>query len=414
MTRTTAAHTRVLAPSESVSSPARNTIRMAVHCSGPLAPDILRRAWKLVGHEDPGLAGTLRHLDGAYVFEPSQDRAGLVKQVEEIPDGERLTAHLTLDELDCVAALEICTVGEDSHIVSLLMRHSLADGKHGLHVLDRLWKLYTELTEGSEPTVLEPIVSGSLEASLGGRRIPKGTRREPEPGAPAVYRSAPDWDGTRLSGLEHGRVRLTTGETEQLVRSCKERSMSLHGVVSAAVLLSLSRSRTDLHRFDLTSVINVRPHMDPPLHPIEGTYILGYSVSTVDVTLYSDVDSIAKAVVDNLRADLQSGAAQTSSVDNAGLQNAGAVPTMLSNLGVVPEFSHPENIVFTDFSAWNEMDLARPGSPDVLAAYGNMLVASTFAGRLGIDLFHGREMFPDGWSAAQVRQITEILTSYAS
>ncbi|MEU6974052.1 hypothetical protein AB0A71_41320 [Kitasatospora aureofaciens] len=369
----------------------------------------------MVGHEVPGLAGTLRLSDGEYVFEPRPDRAGLVAHVEgEQPDFP-LTAHLTLDELDCVAALETRSTSADDHVVSLLVRHSLADGKHGLHVLSRLWELYTEMAEGSAaPALREPVVAGPLDAALKERTIPRGTPREFGTGSPAVYRTGEEWDGQHLSGLNHGCLRLSKEDTEQLVRRCKAQSLSLHGVLSAAVILSLSRSRTDLQAFDLTSVIDVRRHMEPPMHPIEGTTVLGYSTSTVDVTLHPDVDGIAKLITENLRIDLESGAAQESSVVNAGLENPGAVPTMLSNLGVVPPFPHPDGLVFTDFSAWNEMDLDNPGSPDVLTVYGNMLVASTFGGRLRVDLFHGNEMFPTGWTAAQVRQIEQILTEYAA
>jgi hypothetical protein len=405
---------RALSPSESVSSPARNTIRMAVDCRGPLAPDLLRRAWQLVGGEVPGLAGTLRHADGGYVFHPSQDRAGLVRWTDRNPTGDRLTAHLTLDELDCVAALEICRIDAESHVVSLLMRHSLADGRYGLYVLGRLWMLYTELVAGREPVLRAPVLARPLEAVLEGRHIPSGERRPLKPAAPAVYRSAPEWDGNRLSGLGHGCVRLGREDTERLVRRCKERSQSLHGVVSAAVLRSMSRSRPDLPAFALTSVVDIRPHVDPPVRATEGTYVLGYSVTTLDLMPDTDIDGIAKAVIENIRADLRSGAAQESSLVNAELRSTAAVPAMLSNLGVVPEFSRPEGLDMTDFRFWNEMDLESPGSPDVLAVYGHMITTSTFAGRLRVDLFHGHEMFPADWTAEQVRQIEETLIAYAA
>jgi len=404
---------RTLTPSESVSSPARNTIRLALHCVGPLDLTLLQRAWQLACHEAPGLAGTLRTAGETYVFHPDPGRGGLVRYTDEELAHFRTTAHRTLDELDCVSALEVRSPGRDQHVVSLLVRHSIADGRNALHALSRLWELYTAMAGGNpSPALREPVLAEPLETLYRDRQIPSGTPRQPDPAAPPVYLTGPDWDGQRLSGLRHGTVRLSAQDTELLRRRCSQQAATVHGVLSAAIVLSLSQSRPDLDAFDLTSIVDVRPHVAPPLGPLEGTYALGFSTSHLDMRLHSGIDGIAKVVIENMRADLESGAAQRSSISNADLRSAGAVPTMLSNLGTIPEFAHPDNLIHTDFSAWNEMDLSSAGSPDVLTVYGNMAVAGTFAGRLRMDLFHGNEMFPGDWTQAQVRQIREFLADY--
>jgi hypothetical protein len=404
---------RRLSGSERISSPARNTIRMAVHCTGPLDEARMRRAWEMVGREVPGLAGTLRRSGGDYVFVPLADRAGRLVHADGPATGDELSAHLVLDELDCVAALELAPAGEDAHVVSLLFRHSTADGRHGIEAFSRFWELYTELVEGTHaPAPRDPMHACSLEAALDERTIPDADGRAPDASSPPVYYGERDWDGKQLSGLRHGYLRLERSATDRLIRRCKADSISLHGAIAAAVILSLSESRADLHEFDLTTILDVRPHMDPPMHPLGGTTILGYSTSKVDVASDPDVVSIARIVLGNVQRDISSGSAQLSSVVNAELENGGAAPTTLSNLGVVQPFPHPPGLRFTDFSAWNEMDLANPGSPHVLPIYGNMIVASTFVGRLRLDFFHGHEMFPGGWTGAQVTQVQRILMAY--
>jgi phenolphthiocerol/phthiocerol/phthiodiolone dimycocerosyl transferase len=406
---------RVLAHSESVSAPSRNTMRASVNCTGPLDLALLRRAWEMVGREAPSLAGTLRVSGGDYVFHPEPERAGIVRYVEGGPGDFQLTAHRTLDELNYVSAMEVYSLGRDRHVVSLLARHSIADGRRFVHAMSRLWELYTAMVEGvPEPALRKPILGGPLETVLKDRKIPGGVLREQGPSAPPVYLTGKDWDGRHLSGLHHGTVRLDAENTRLLRHRCRAQRISRHGVLAAAVIMSLSQSRADLTSFDLTSVIDIRPYVDPPIHPLSSTSALGYSTSHVDMRIHPDLGSIAKLIMENLRADLQSGFAQVSSILNSDLQSIGAVPTMLSNLGIVRTFSHPDNLAITDLSGWNEMDLDTPGSPDVLAIYGNMITASTYDGQLRVDLFHGYEMFPCGWTAAQVRQIEHILTAYAA
>lgn len=404
---------RPLSPSESVSSPARNTIRLAVHCAGPLNLTLLQRAWQLACFEAPGLAGTIGKTEESYVFYPDSGRGGLIRYTEEELPSFPASAHLTLDELDCVCALEVHSPDRQRHVVSLLTRHSIADGRYGLHALSRLWDLYTAMAGGDQsPARREPVLAAPLEVLYLDHQVPDGTPRQASPLAPPVYLTSPDWDGQRVSRLRHATVRLSARETERLRHRSAQQGMSVHSVLSAAMVLSLSQSRPDLDAFDITSIVDVRPHVVPRLGPLEGTYALGLSTSHLDMRLHSGMEGMAKVIIENLRADIESGAVQRSSVSNAEMSSIGAVPTMLSNLGVVPDFAHPDDLAHTDFSAWNEMDLSNPGSPDVLAVYGNMAVACTFAGRLRVDLFHGEEMFPDGWTQAQARQIREILVGY--
>ncbi|MEA2231180.1 MAG: phenolphthiocerol/phthiocerol/phthiodiolone dimycocerosyl transferase [Solirubrobacteraceae bacterium] len=373
----------------------------------------MRLAWEMVGREVPGLGGTIRSSGGDYVFAARADRAGRLIHADGPPTGDELSAHLRLDELDCVAALELAPAGEDAHVVSLLFRHSIADGRHGIYAFSRFWELYTDLVGGNEaPATRDPMHACSLEAALDERTIPNAVARAPDVSSPPIYHGERDWDGKQLSGLCHGHLRLERSATDRLIGRCKADSTSLHGVISAAVILSLSESRADLREFDLTTILDVRPHIEPPMHPLGGTTILGYSTSKLDVVSNPDVVSIARIVLENLERDIRSGSAQASSVVNAELENAGATPTTLSNLGVVPTFAHPPGLRFTDFTAWNEMDITNPGSPHVLPVYGNMIVASSFGGRLRLDFFHGREMFPSDWTSAQVRQVQQILMTY--
>lgn len=402
---------RVLSNSESVSLPASNTIRLAVHCTGSLNSEHLKRAWMFVGREAPGLAGTISVREGRYVFHHDPEKAGLVTCKQRHEDD--LKGYLTLDELDAVAAIEICRIADDRHIVSLLVRHAIADGRYCLHAATRMWELYCELSDGIEPRLHPPILARPLEAILEERGFPQHSRRKPSISPLPVYYCAPMWEGRHLSKLCHSHVLLDRDMTHALSIRCKESSITMHGAIAASLVLSQRQSRTDLQSFSVSSIVDLRSRIEPQMHPIEGTYVLGYSTTEVDMRLYSDIVSIAKLIADNMKMDIQSGAAHESGIANADLQSNGAAPTLLSNLGVVPTFAHPEGLRFTDFTIWNEMNLATPGSSDLLTAYGNMLVAYTFDDRLRIDLFYGKEMFPNRWSETQASQMEHILTEFA-
>jgi phenolphthiocerol/phthiocerol/phthiodiolone dimycocerosyl transferase len=407
--------TRTLAPSEQVAAPARNTIRMTVHCDGQLEHHLLQRAWQMVGAELPGFAATLRNQGDDYLVRLCPERAGLLVRRAGTPEKFGLTGHRALDDLDCVAALEVTSATSHHHLVSLLVRHSVADGRHALHALRRIWQLYTQMAEShAEPALQSPVRARPLEDLLADHTAPQGTSRLLKPPAPPVYQCGAHWNSQHLSGLNHTSIRLSEQNTTRLLSRCAAASLSLHGVLAASLILAIGFGRPDLATIDLTSVIDVRPHLNPQVSAAEGTYILGFSTSQVDLADPVNLEDVARSVLGDIRADLESGAAQRSSVTNAELRSSGAVPTMVSNLGAVAMFDHPDSLTFTDFSAWNEMDLSQPGSRDVLAAYGNMVVGSTFAGRLRVDLFHGRELFPDDWNATQGRHLERLLTDYAA
>lgn len=389
---------RYLSPSESVSTPAHNTMRLAVRCHGNLDLPVLQDAWRTTHREFPGLMGTVRETgNGSLVFVPNCGRVGLIDYTDIHPDGERLTAHKVLDDFDTAAALQISTTGTE-HTVSLLLRHSIADGRYGIGVMERLWSVYTTLINGGEPTHEAHRVPMPLEILLEERTVPSGQARNLGDSSPAIYLHAPDPSNPNLRGLRHASVRLQEGHTKSLISLSKSTSTSMHSIIAAALVTSMAHVRNQATPIDLASVIDVRPHLIPPANATEVTYGLGVSLSTIPSAALSNMGTIARQITDDIRTDLESGIAQRSSTVNPDLSRRGSVPTMFSNLGRVPKFATPWDLVTSDFSAWNEMDLDNPGSTDLATTYGNMIVASSYGGRLRIDLFHGLGMFEDDWT----------------
>ncbi|MGL6234657.1 MAG: phthiocerol/phthiodiolone dimycocerosyl transferase family protein [Segniliparus sp.] len=409
---------RLLTPSESVSAPARNTIRFAAHCSGNLDIDALQRAWRLVCQENPGLAGAVRLAQDAndrYAFYPDIDRAGLVVCTDIPPQGGNLTAHRTLDDLDAAAALEVAT-GRNGHVVSLLMRHSIADGRLGVYALRRIWEIYCDLVESdprrpTDPVAESPTTARPLEELLKEHATPLG------PPCPMPARTHPA--GVKkhlveaLSGLRHGQFSLCRATTAALLDRCARDSTSVHGILAACALTALARYSDGSHSIALTSVIDVRPHMTPTVRAPEGTYTLGFATTALPAADADDLLLVAERVLSDIGSGLASGAVQRSSIGAATTESALPAPMMLSNLGAIAPFPTPAGLTVDDFSFWNEMDLSNPGGVGLCSVYGNMGYASSYNGRLRVDLFHGVEMFDASWTQNQIKQIESLLHQYA-
>ncbi|HFN0790198.1 TPA: hypothetical protein ACHB2C_004354 [Klebsiella variicola subsp. variicola] len=405
-------NTFILSDSESLSIPARNTIRATVTCHGLLDLNNLMNAWESLCREVQCLAGeiTFDCDSNKYLFCHVPSKGGKLKFSHS--NNIDYNGYSLLDDEKTVSLLEIYYDQKYTYKISLLLRHSIGDGRFCIHIMNKLWDYYCMICKGESIEEAETIYPHSLEYILETHSYNRSSHRKIKINDSPVYFSRDKWDGCFLSKISHTHLLFDKETTNHLAAKCKHDGITLHGAIAASIILSQYSIKKDTTIFYINTIIDLRSRVVPEVLPLSGSNILGYSVSEIDMLMNDNFIDIAKLIIENLHQDIHSGSAHESGLLSKSFDDKNIVPTLLSNIGVVPVFKHTEHISFTDFTIWNEMDLSSAGSTSLLAAYGNMTFAYSFNGCLRIDIFYGCEMFPPLWADKQILAIRKTLLKY--
>lgn len=404
--------TFVLSDSESISVPARNTIRTSIVCCGALDINNLRSAWQLICSEVQCLAGEIKFSSehNKYIFQHNQSKGGKVKLANL--NNNNLDGYRLLDKEEAVSILEISYESSNKYRISLLIRHAVGDGQFCVSVMSRLWDFYFKLCHNEQIELTTINCPKSLEDLLNTHTYQHGIHRKINLNNQAIYFSPEKWNGSFISELTHSYVLFNEEMTNRLYLKCKKDGITIHGAIAACLALSQHMHKKDISAFYINTIIDLRRWFSPKISSLTGGNILGYSVSEIDFRNNTNFINIATLIMKNLQKDIRSGAANESGIVSKNFNNKSIVPTLLSNVGVIPKFKHTDNLYFNDFTIWNEMDISSAGGPSLLAAYGNTVVSYIFDGRLRFDLFYGKEMFPEQWVIEQAITMKKILENY--
>lgn len=380
---------RRLAPSEEMFAAGEVFIGYVARVSGRLDLTALTAAFEAVVRAHPILRARIESsADGGRVFTATDAAPPIF-----VADGDPETP-LTAGKFDQrTGVCGLCVVRDrDTASVTLVIHHSIADAFHAFVIVTEFWAGYRDAVGADTP---EPPAHGfpePVEHLLAARGIEKMTL----PGA-ANASAAPQVPQPRddeYPALRTTRCLLTREETAALVALGHRENVTVHGLVSAALL----RTEAEIRELPLTGLlylysVDLRTRVSPEIDATEGTNVLGfanYLSPASDVTLVESARGISAA----LHAGLAAGIVQRTplSIPDMAAAPRPALPGVViaTNWGTIPPLPEQDELRIDDFHstmlAKPDLTGRRPQQPG-----GGTCVISTFDGRLSVEIHHPEE-----------------------
>ncbi|WP_078290362.1 hypothetical protein [Mycobacterium sp. D16R24] len=421
---------RVLSPSESVFVVSGATV--AQHCYGTGTLDDAALADALAGLVDlyPLLGGRIRMSRNGFElrFDPRARPAVIVQDVGDVDVGDYVVAGKSALPLGQVCALRVYRSGAKFR-VTFLLHHAIADADAAMAYLHDMWKLYAERVRrvnGVVRLVSAPPprpVPASAETLLRARGYAEPVSRPIMDLRPAYRGPESIWTALRPRRARRARLHLSVEQTDRLLDVGRAQGVTLNGLVSAALALAERElsGRSELS-VAISSFVNLRSRIDPPVAATAGTNVLGIAEMILDVSRGSDALDLARRVV----ADIHDGLRTTRIHDTAFVRGdirrvlslvrryfllvptAGLVPTFtaiqVTNWGRVSEFATPEGVDIHDFRCGVELHpmSAFIATRGIAMVEGRIYFVTSYNGRLSIDF---TDLVTATSSARRVEQI---------
>ncbi|MEV0339383.1 hypothetical protein AB0H49_10175 [Nocardia sp. NPDC050713] len=404
----TASVIRPLAPSEQMFAFGEVFVGYSTRVSGRLDLSALSTAFDAVVRAYPILGARLEATGtGGHVLVASPGAAPEISVVDGDP--EQLLAGAKFDQSVAVGALCVVRDG-DTASVTLVIHHSVADAYHSLAILGDLWSFYRAAAEG-RPLVAEvhpyPDPVEVLLAARGIEKFPNPAAAAPAPQSAAIPAAlAPDDIAPGYPMPQTTRCRLSEEATARLVDLGHREQVTMHGLVSAAILLMEAEVRAlPLTELMYLYSVDLRARVSPPIGLTDGTDVLGFANYVPSAEAGTTLIGLARGVCDTLRGAVASGFVQQTPLQIPDVAAAGPprIPGMVvaTNWGRVPQLPSQKDLRIDDFRS---IFIAKPDRTGRRPA-ANTCVISTYDGRLSIEIHHQPQ------TAAQEQRRIELLTA---
>lgn len=240
---------------------------------------------------------------------------------------------------------------ENSGILTLRTDQSIIDGTGIIATLDELWRIYTLLEGGftismdddrSLPVPDSPLLRERWDPNFSDS--PRVRRQNARPVRDVRNRNL-------------HRVRLTKSETSAVVYAAHSFGVSVHAIVSGAILVALRKLNRSLEPISMTCVssVNLRPHVDPLVGKTETTHFAVNYLASPTVPLNASPRVVGSEVMEDFY-DVMSHRVLKDSFVNPTIDEEGARRAFMdrrlawiTNLGKIKEFCSPGNIDITDY-----------------------------------------------------------------
>ncbi|MFI9402968.1 hypothetical protein [Nocardia sp. NPDC052316] len=369
----------------------RMALKYGVLAVGELDIDRLRTAFAALTDRNPVLYARIGQDGDQYYLEP---RAPYMVPFEvRRGDPEEFLAAPAdpLDQSEHVARLQVVQ-REDVAAVGITFHHSVVDGNAAGALLHEFWANYTALVETGELVASPP------------RPIPFGPHQLLDPAdAPTVPAPPPEFisPATHLNGAASSprveTIVLSAETTSAILAAVRARGTTMHAAVAGAVIAA-ERSLIDTAGpvpMVVRSSVDFRALLPAPIDVLDitngvGVVCTGQFVGSRDTPL-----ALGETVVEDIKARIADGRAMYSSIGyfpTPQMAAEAAPVSYISNVGRIPEFETPAELVITDIR------FGGPGRPTNAAMYA----VYTYRGRLTIDVVQPAE----GISVARQHQLT--------
>ena len=351
---------RKLAISEEMLAETHNFVGLAAHVTGPVDIDLLSEAYEALLEAHPILTGRLERLpDGRHQFVTDDLMPDGIEVIElEGPDAQPPAPRF--DQTESLVAMRVI-IRDGQAQPTLYVHHAVADGHHMYALIEEMLSFYTDLvTTGRIGAINVEPAPLSVEAVLADRGIEKQQRSGIERFMPALF--AYDLPPTRRAvGQETpespmlvpmASTRLTESQTDNVVAFGRAHDLSLHAVLSAAVLIAEWQLRGKLSiPVPYVYTVDLRYFLSPPVSATGCTNPIGLATYLAEVDAKTDLVEIARDIAANFQKDLDEGVIQQSRL-HFSPQYVGNPPglpdvVVLSNNGLVPPVRTPPGVEVT-------------------------------------------------------------------
>lgn len=356
---------------------------------GSIDEDALARAFELLCRCNPVLRARIRQDDKGYLLyvlsdcEPEFivykcDGSPLSREPASPWDPARGVARLTL------------THGEERGSVALHVDHAIVDARSLGSMLSELWRLYTDVVNGSEISIRSDVSLPAAPSHILKRRwIGSWTEGPTERG---LVTPSPRGNVRKVF---HQDIRLSVNDTARLIAGARANNTTMHGLICGAVLVSLRALGKSLGPEPMVcwSVVDLRDRVTPPVGARETTNFLGRHRAEVTVPIDGNplcVGRDVKAQLDSAieRRELppidpsqQDVSSRTESALEEHLAHV-----VVSNAGIMPLLNTPDGLTITDVVA--------PAPENTTATFPGY-VAYTYEGQLKILCIYPSDLFDD-------------------
>ncbi|MGB3895586.1 MAG: acyltransferase [Mycolicibacter sinensis] len=387
---------RKLANSEEMLAETHNFVGLAAHLTGPVDIDLLSEAYEALLEAHPILTGRLERLpDGRHQFVTDDLMPDGIEVIElDGPDAQPPAPHF--DQTESLVAMRV--IIRDGQVQpTLYVHHAVADGHHMYALIEEMLAFYTDLvTTGRVGAINVEPAPQSIEAVLADRGIEKQQRSGIERFMPALF--AYDLPPTRRALSQEtpsepvlvpmASCRLTESQTDAVVAFGRAHDLSLHAVLSAAVLMAEWQLRGKL-RIPVPYIytVDLRYFLSPPVSATGCTNPIGLATYLAEIDAKTELVDMAREIAENFQKDLDEGVIQQSRL-HFSPQYVGNPPGMpdvvvLSNNGLVPPVRTPPGVEVT--TTHGELYFAVSAGIDIY-------FTQIFAGQLNIEYHsHGPE-----------------------
>lgn len=395
----------------------QNFVGLSAHMTGPIDIDALSIAYDALLEAHPALTAHLEQLpDGKHQFVTDDLLPAGVEVVElSDPDGVAPPPHFDQDE----ALVGFRVIVRDGKAQpTLYVHHALADGHHMYALIEELLSYYTEqVCNGRIGAVTVEPAPESIEAALADRGVQKQKRSGIERFMPAMF--AYDLPPTRrivgdvkpkepvLVPMTSGR--LTERETDAIIEFSRSHDLTLHAVLSAAVLMAEWQLRGRLNiPVPYIYTVDLRYFLSPPVSATGCTNPIGLATYLAEIDAKTQVAELARDIGETFQNDLSEGVIQQSRL-HFSPQYVGNPPglpdvVVLSNNGLVPPVRTPPGVQVT--STHGELYFAVSAGIDIY-------FTQIYDGQLNIE-YHSHGPEPEKSVAAILSLLCGIAEQHAA
>lgn len=294
------------------------------------------------------------------------------------------------------AVVELAHIQEsETGYIALRITHAIVDGAAFIAYLKELCEHYTDILHNNNSRV---------ERNAALPTPPSDLIRERWDGTPPMEATrAPQAPETTQA--VSGDLQFSQEDTSKIVEFVRREGLSINTFVGGAITLSLRR----LHHLDASPLsvkmlfpINLRRRLVPNVGPTETTNLIGAFSAFFEVSHASTVCSVAQDIRAQMRSSLSNreiivsvGQLPSSRTERA-FGGRHDLEIRLSGLGIFPNFSHPDELRFTD--------VLHPPPLKIRSGASGTYVVYTFQGRLKIECW----LPGDGFDNTDA----EVLTRY--
>jgi hypothetical protein len=404
---------RTLANSEEMMAETQNFVGLAAHVAGPIDIDALRDAYDALLEAHPILTAHIERLpDGRHQF-VTDDLVPPGLEVLELEDPAAEGPPPHFDQSESLVRFRVIIRNGEAQ-PTLYVHHAVADGHHMYTLIEELLSFYTDLVcKGRIGTVTVEPAPESIEVVLADRGVEKQNRSGVERFLPAMF--AYDLPPSRRAATTDDKPsapvcapmvsgQLGERETNDVVAFARAHDLTLHAVLSAAVLMAEWRIRGKLNiPIPYIYTVDLRYFLSPPVSATGCTNPIGLATYLAEIDDKTRVVDLARDIAETFQKDLSEGVIQQSRL-HFSPQYAGNPPGLpdavfLSNNGLVPPVRTPPGVEVT--ATHGEMYLAVSAGIDIY-------FTQIFNGQLSIE-YHSHGPAPE----KSVEAIRSLLCSIA-